>query len=406
MEADFPRIKALPPYVFNLIGELKQQARRAGEDIVDFGMGNPDGPTPPHIVAKLIEAASKPANHRYSASRGIFKLRLAIADWYRRRFGVEIDPETEAVVTIGSKEGLGHLALAVLGPGDVVLCPDPTYPIHQYSVILAGGELRKVPLQSGPSFIAEEFLDRLMRAVREAWPRPKMVVVNFPHNPTTAVVDLGFFEKLVDFARAHRLLVVQDLAYADLCFDGYRAPSILQVPGAKDVAVEFFTLSKSYNMPGWRVGFAVGNRAMIHALARVKSYLDYGMFQPIQIAAIHALNGPQEVVEEVRARYQQRREVLVDGLQRIGWQVEKPVATMFVWAPLPEGFAHLGSLEFSKFLLREAKVAVSPGIGFGENGDGFVRFALIENEHRTRQALRGMRRAFERLRASAIPSVA
>lgn len=406
MEADFPRIKALPPYVFNLIGELKQQARRAGEDIVDFGMGNPDGPTPPHIVAKLIEAASKPANHRYSASRGIFKLRLAIADWYRRRFGVEIDPETEAVVTIGSKEGLGHLALAVLGPGDVVLCPDPTYPIHQYSVILAGAELRKVPLQSGPSFIAEEFLDRLMRAVREAWPRPKMVVVNFPHNPTTAVVDLGFFDKLVDFARAHRLLVVQDLAYADLCFDGYRAPSILQVPGAKDVAVEFFTLSKSYNMPGWRVGFAVGNRAMIHALARVKSYLDYGMFQPIQIAAIHALNGPQEVVEEVRARYQQRRDVLVDGLQRIGWQVEKPVATMFVWAPLPEGFAHLGSLEFSKFLLREAKVAVSPGIGFGENGDGFVRFALIENEHRTRQALRGMRRAFERLRASAIPSVA
>ncbi len=396
MKADFPRIKSLPPYVFNIIGELKQQARRAGEDIVDFGMGNPDGPTPPHIVAKLIEAASKPINHRYSASRGIFKLRLAIADWYRRRFGVEVDPETEAIVTIGSKEGLGHLAMAVLGPGDVVLCPDPTYPIHQYSVILAGGELCRVPLRAGT-----DFFESLVRAASQCWPRPKMVVVNFPHNPTTAVTDLAFFQKLVDFAREHRLLVVHDLAYADLCFDGYQAPSILQVPGSKEVAVEFFTLSKSYNMPGWRVGFAVGNAAMIHALARVKSYMDYGMFQPIQIAAIHALNGPQEVVEEIRDRYRQRRDVLVDGLNRIGWPVAKPLATMFVWAPIPPGFTHLGSLEFSKFLLREAKVAVSPGVGFGEHGEGFVRFALIENEHRTRQAIRGIRRALGRCGAAA-----
>lgn len=401
MDTDFPRIQRLPPYVFNIIGDLKQQARRAGEDIVDFGMGNPDGPTPPHIVAKLIEAVSKPANHRYSVSRGIFKLRQAIADWYRRRFGVEVDPESEAIVTIGSKEGLGHLALAVLGPGDVVLCPDPTYPIHQYSVIIAGGDLRSVPLLPGA-----DFWEALVEATRQCWPRPKMVVVNFPHNPTTEVVDLTFFERLVAFAREHRLLVVHDLAYADLCFDGYQAPSILQVPGAKEVAVEFFTLSKSYNMPGWRVGFAVGNPAMIHALARIKSYLDYGMFQPIQIAAIHALNGPQHWVEEIRSRYEQRRNVLVDGLNRLGWAVPKPRATMFVWAPIPPEFAHLGSLEFAKFLLGEAKVAVSPGIGFGKHGDGYVRFALIENEHRTRQALRGIRRALERGRVSRIHGAA
>lgn len=401
MEREFPRVKRLPPYVFNIIGELKQQARKAGEDIIDFGMGNPDGPTPPHIVAKLVEAATKPVNHRYSVSKGIFKLRQAITDWYRRRYGVELDPETEAIVTIGSKEGLGHLALAVLGPGDVVLCPSPTYPIHQYSVIIAGGDLRTVPMLPGQDFFAS-----LVEAARQARPRPKLLILNFPHNPTTAVVDLDFFQKVVAFARQHELMVVHDLAYADLCFDGYSAPSILQVPGAKDLAVEFFTLSKSYNMPGWRVGFAVGNAAMVHALARIKSYLDYGMFQPIQIAAIHALNGPQHWVDEIRARYEARRNVLVDGLNRLGWQVERPKATMFVWAPIPPPFAHLGSLEFAKFLLREAKVAVSPGIGFGEHGDGFVRFALIENEHRIRQAVRGIRRAFERAGQTQLRGVA
>ncbi len=401
MEREFPRVKRLPPYVFNIIGELKQQARKAGEDIIDFGMGNPDGPTPPHIVAKLVEAATKPVNHRYSVSKGIFKLRQAITDWYRRRYGVELDPETEAIVTIGSKEGLGHLALAVLGPGDVVLCPSPTYPIHQYSVIIAGGDLRTVPMLPGQDFFAS-----LVEATRQARPRPKLLILNFPHNPTTAVVDLDFFQKVVAFAREHELMVVHDLAYADLCFDGYSAPSILQVPGAKDLAVEFFTLSKSYNMPGWRVGFAVGNAAMVHALARIKSYLDYGMFQPIQIAAIHALNGPQHWVDEIRARYEARRNVLVDGLNRLGWQVERPKATMFVWAPIPPPFAHLGSLEFAKFLLREAKVAVSPGIGFGEHGDGFVRFALIENEHRIRQAVRGIRRAFERAGQTQLRGVA
>ncbi len=400
MERDFPRVKRLPPYVFNIIGDLKLQARRAGEDIIDFGMGNPDGATPPHIVAKLVEAAAKPVNHRYSVSRGIFKLRQAITDWYRRRFGVELDPDTEAIVTIGSKEGLGHLALAVLGPGDVVLCPSPTYPIHQYSVIIAGGDVRPVPLLPG-----QDFLSQLLEATRSCRPRPKMIVLNFPHNPTTQVVELKFFEKVVALAREHEIMIVHDLAYADLCFDGYRAPSILQVPGAKDLAVEFFTLSKSYNMPGWRVGFAVGNAAMVHALARIKSYLDYGMFQPIQIAAIHALNGPQEWVEEIRSRYETRRNVLVEGLQRLGWAVEKPQATMFVWAPIPAPFAHLGSLEFAKFLLREAKVAVSPGVGFGEHGDGFVRFALIENEHRIRQALRGIRRAFERRGQSRLQGV-
>jgi len=401
MEREFPRVKRLPPYVFNIIGELKQQARKAGEDIIDFGMGNPDGPTPPHIVAKLVEAATKPVNHRYSVSKGIFKLRQAITDWYRRRYGVELDPETEAIVTIGSKEGLGHLALAVLGPGDVVLCPSPTYPIHQYSVIIAGGDLRTVPMLPGQDFFAS-----LVEAARQARPRPKLLILNFPHNPTTAVVDLDFFQKVVAFAREHELMVVHDLAYADLCFDGYSAPSILQVPGAKDLAVEFFTLSKSYNMPGWRVGFAVGNAAMVHALARIKSYLDYGMFQPIQIAAIHALNGPQHWVDEIRARYEARRNVLVDGLNRLGWQVERPKATMFVWAPIPPPFAHLGSLEFAKFLLREAKVAVSPGIGFGEHGDGFVRFALIENEHRIRQAVRGIRRAFDRAGQTQLRGVA
>ncbi len=387
---DFPRIKRLPPYVFNIVGDLKLKARRAGEDIIDFGMGNPDGPTPPHVVAKLIEAASKPVNHRYSVSKGIYKLRLAITDWYRRRYNVDLDPDSEAVVTIGSKEGLAHLALAILGPGDVVLCPSPTYPIHQYSVIIAGGDLRSIPLIPG-----EDFFAHLVEAMRQTWPKPKLLILNFPHNPTTEVVDLSFFRKIVDFARAHALMVIHDLAYADLCFDGYEAPSFLQVPGAKDVGVEFFTLSKSFNMPGWRVGFAVGNPAMIAALARIKSYLDYGIFQPLQIAAIHALNGPQDCVEQICRSYQVRRDVLVDGLNRIGWSMPKPKATMFVWAPIPEAFQDMGSLEFSTFLLQEGKVAVSPGIGFGEYGDKYVRFALIENEHRTRQAIRGIRRALD-----------
>jgi alanine-synthesizing transaminase len=394
---DFPRIQRLPPYVFNIVGDLKQKARRAGEDIIDFGMGNPDGPTPPHVVAKLIEAASKPVNHRYSVSKGIYKLRLAITAWYKRRYDVDLDPDTEAVATIGSKEGLAHLALAIIGPGDVVFCPSPTYPIHQYSVIIAGGDLRSIPLIPG-----EDFFAHLVEAMRQTWPRPKLLILNFPHNPTTEVVDLNFFQKIVDFAREHSLMVIHDLAYADLCFDGYEPPSFLQVPGAKDLGVEFYTLSKSYNMPGWRVGFAVGNPAMIGALARIKSYLDYGIFQPIQIAAIQALNGPQDIVEEIRQEYQSRRDVLVDGLRRVGWDMPKPKATMFVWAPIPAPFQEMGSLEFSTFLLREAKVAVSPGIGFGEYGDQYVRFALIENEHRTRQAIRGIRRALSQAKPARI----
>ena len=385
---DFPRIKRLPPYIFNIVNDLKHEARRAGEDIIDFGLGNPDGATPPHIVDKLIEAAHNPANYRYSVSRGIYKLRVAICDWYRRRYGVDLDPDSEAVVTIGSKEGIAHLAIAVLGPGDVVLCPSPTYPIHQYSVIISGGDLRSVPLLPGSDFFAN-----LVEAIRQTWPKPKMLILNFPHNPTTEVVDIEFFRRIVEFAREHDLMVVHDLAYADLVFDGYQPPSFLQVPGAKEVGVEFFTLSKSYNMPGWRVGFMVGNPAMVGALARVKSYFDYGIFQPVQIAAIQALNGPQDCVAEIRQTYQSRRDALVDGLNRAGWPVAKPQATMFVWAKIPPAFIDIGSLEFSKFLLKEAKVAVSPGIGFGDYGDRYVRFALIENEHRTRQAVRGIRRA-------------
>jgi len=385
---DFPRIKRLPPYVFNAIGDLCMKARRAGEDIIDFGMGNPDDQTPPHIVAKLVEAAAKPANHRYSVSRGVYKLRLAITDWYKRRHGVELDPDSEAIVTIGSKEGIAHMALAILDQGDVVLAPTPTYPIHQYGCIIAGAQVQGVPLRRG-----EEFFDELKAAVEHCWPRPKFLIMNFPHNPTTATVDLKFMKHVVEFATEHKIMVAHDFAYADLCFDGYKAPSMMQVPGAKDIGVEFYTLSKSYNMPGWRVGFAVGNREMIGALARLKSYFDYGMFAPVQVAAIAALNGPQDCVDEIVAMYKSRRDVLVDGLNKAGWPVEKPKATMFVWAPIPEPFRAMGSLEFAKFLLSEAKVAVSPGVGFGADGDGFVRFALIENEHRTRQALRGIKQA-------------
>ena len=385
---DFPRIKRLPPYVFNAIGELCLKARRGGEDIIDFGMGNPDEPTPPHIVNKLVEAAAKPPNHRYSVSRGVYKLRLAICDWYKRRYNVELDPDSEAIATIGSKEGIAHLALAILDQGDVVLAPTPTYPIHQYGCVIAGAHVQGVPMRSG-----EEFFDEMMLAVNRSWPRPKLLIMNFPHNPTTATVNLSFMKRVVEFARDNGILVVHDFAYADLCFDGYKAPSIMEVPGAREVAVEFFTLSKSYNMPGWRVGFAVGNREMIAALTRLKSYFDYGMFAPVQVAGIAALNGPQECVGEIVETYRRRRDVLVSGLNRAGWPVEKPRATMFVWAPIPEPFRAMGSLEFAKFLLNEAKVAVSPGVGFGPDGDSHVRFALIENEHRTRQAIRGIRHA-------------
>ena len=384
---DFKRIKRLPPYVFSIVNELKVKARARGEDIIDFGMGNPDLATPDHIVDKLVEAVRNPRNHRYSASRGITKLRHAICDWYRRRYAVELDPDTEAIATIGAKEGLSHLALAIADAGDVALVPNPSYPIHPYSVIIAGGDVRHVRLGPG-----EDFLANLMSAYRECWPAPKLLILSFPHNPTTAVVDLEFFGKIVAFAQDHGLIVIHDFAYADLVFDGYQAPSFLQVPGAKEIGVEFFTLSKSYNMPGWRVGFAVGNRRIIGALTRIKSYLDYGMFQPVQIASIIALNGPQDCVGGIVETYRSRRDVLCEGLTRVGWKVDKPRATMFVWARIPDQHRMMGSLEFSKFLLDRAKVAVSPGIGFGQYGDEYVRFALVENEHRTRQAVQGIKR--------------
>ncbi|MAX52395.1 MULTISPECIES: alanine transaminase [Methylophaga] len=386
MNDEFPRIKRLPPYVFNIVNDLKAKARARGEDIIDFGMGNPDRPAPAHIVEKLVEAAQRPDTHRYSVSRGIPRLRKACTGWYKRKFDVDLDPETECIVTIGSKEGLAHLALATVGPGDAVLVPNPAYPIHPYGFVIAGADIRHVPLTPDVDFFAE-----LEKSVKDSWPKPKMLVLNFPGNPTTQCVDLDFFQKVVDFAREHKIWVVHDLAYGEIVFDGYKAPSILQIPGAKEVAVEFYTLSKTYNMPGWRVGFMSGNPTLIAALARMKSYLDYGMFTPIQVAAITALEGPQDCVDEIVETYRSRRDVLCDGLNAIGWQVEKPKATMFVWAKIPEKYRELGSLEFSKKLLKEAKVAVSPGIGFGEYGDDYVRFGLIENEHRTRQAIRGIR---------------
>ncbi len=391
MNEEFRRISRLPPYVFNITTELKAQARARGEDIIDFGMGNPDQPTPEHIVAKLVEASQRNNTHRYSASRGIPRLRRAICNWYGERYAIELDPESEAIVTIGSKEGLAHLALATVAPGDAVLVPNPAYPIHPYGFVIAGADIHYVPLVPGVDFFAE-----LEKSIRDSWPVPKMLVLNFPGNPTTQCVDLEFFEKVVEIAREHGIWVIHDLAYADIVFDGYVAPSILQVPGAKEIAVESFSLSKSYNMPGWRVGFMCGNPKLIAALARMKSYLDYGMFTPIQVAAITALEGPQECVGQIRDMYRSRRDVLCDGLNSAGWEVEKPKATMFVWAPIPEAYRHLGSLEFSKLLIQEAKVAVSPGIGFGEYGDDHVRFALIENEHRTRQAVRGLRSMFRR----------
>jgi alanine-synthesizing transaminase len=384
---EFPRIKRLPPYVFNIVNELKAAARARGEDIIDFGMGNPDRPTPQHIVDKLTEAAQRSDTHRYSLSKGIPRLRKAICDWYKRRYDVDLDPETQAIVTIGSKEGLAHLALATVGPGDAVLVPNPAYPIHPYGFVIAGADIRHVPVIGGE----DAFFEELEKAIKDSWPKPKMLVLNFPGNPTTQCVELEFFSRVVEIAREHNIWVVHDLAYADLVYDGYTAPSILQVPGAETIAVEFYSLSKSYNMPGWRIGFMCGNTTLVAALTRMKSYLDYGMFTPIQIAAITALEGPQACVEDIVRTYRSRRDVLCDGLNSIGWTVERPKATMFVWAPIPELYQSLGSLEFTKKMLKEAKVAVSPGIGFGEYGDSFVRFGLIENEHRTRQAVRGIR---------------
>jgi len=387
VDHQFQRISRLPPYVFSVIGDLKQEARGRGEDIIDFGMGNPDQPTPAHIVDKLVETARRGDTHRYSQSRGIPRLRRAICDWYRRRYEVELDPETEAIVTLGSKEGLAHLALATTGPGDAILVPNPSYPIHPYGFVISGADIRHVPMSDESTFFEE-----LESAIRNSWPRPKMLVLNFPSNPTTHCVELEFFRKVVAIAREHGIWVIQDLAYADLCFDGYEAPSILQVEGAREIAVEFFSMSKSYNMPGWRVGFCCGNSTLIGALARMKSYLDYGMFTPVQVAAIAALEGDQRCVSDINRMYCTRRDVLCAGLNAAGWPVEPPRATMFVWARIPEPFAAMGSLEFSKKLLTEAKVAVSPGIGFGEYGEGYVRFGLIENEHRTRQAIRNIKR--------------
>ena len=388
---EFSRIKRLPPYVFAIVNELKAAARARGEDIIDFGMGNPDQPTPQHIVDKLVEAAQRGDTHRYSVSRGVPRLRRAICNWYRDQFDVKLNPDTQAIVTIGSKEGLAHLALACMGPGDSVLVPNPAYPIHPYGFIIAGADVRHVPMTP-----EHDFFEELHKAIEESWPRPKMLVVNFPGNPTTQCVDLAFFERIIEIAKANNIWVIHDLAYAMISFDGYKAPSILQVPGADEIAVEFYSMSKTYSMPGWRVGFMVGNETLVAALAKIKSYLDYGTFTPIQVAAIAALEGPQDCVAEISQMYQRRRDVLCDGLNAMGWSVAKPKATMFVWAPIPEPYRQMGSLEFSKKLLREARVAVSPGIGFGSYGDDHVRFGLIENEHRTRQALRGIKEMFRR----------
>jgi len=383
----FPRIDRLPPYVFAAVDELKMEARQKGEDIIDLGMGNPDLPTPDHIVKKMVEAVQKAKNHRYSASRGITKLRHAISDWYKVRFGVEIDPEEEAIVTIGAKEGIAHLVLATICPGDVVFAPNPTYPIHPYSVIIAGGDLRGIPIGAD-----RDFFEDLLTATKQTWPRPKMLIISYPHNPTTNIVDREFFEKIVEFCTDHEIMVIHDFAYADLVFDGYKPPSFFQVRGAKEIGVEFYSLTKSFSMPGWRVGFCLGNSKMIAALRKIKSYLDYGIFQPIQISSIIALKGSYDCVSEMAKVYQQRRNTLINGLERVGWKIEKPKATMFVWAKIPDSFTEMGSLEFSKLLIREAKVAVSPGIGFGQYGEGYIRFALVENNHRINQAIRGIKK--------------
>jgi alanine-synthesizing transaminase len=388
---EFSRIKRLPPYVFNITNELKMNARRRGEDVIDLSMGNPDGPTPQHIVDKLVEASQRQDTHGYSVSKGIPRLRRAISGWYQRRYGVELDPDSETIVTIGSKEGLAHLMLACLERGDTVLVPNPSYPIHIYGAIIAGADIRSVRMTPGVDFFAE-----LERAIRELTPKPKMLVIGFPSNPTAQCVDLPFFEKTISLAKQHDILVVHDLAYADIVFDDYKAPSIMQVPGARDVAVEFFTMSKSYNMAGWRIGFMVGNKELVHALARIKSYHDYGSFTPIQIASIVALEGPQDCVAQVRATYQKRRDVMVKGLHDMGWMVEVPKASMYIWAKIPEVYQGLGSIEFTRRLLEGAKIAVAPGIGFGDYGNDHVRIALIENEHRLRQAVRGIRDMFRK----------
>ncbi|WP_415302201.1 alanine transaminase [Alcaligenes sp. SJTW-7] len=387
----FPRIERLPPYVFNITGELKMAARRRGEDIIDMSMGNPDGATPAHIVEKLVEAATRPDTHGYSVSKGIPRLRRAVTNWYERRYNVLLDPDREAIVTIGSKEGLAHLMLATLDKGDTVLVPNPSYPIHIYGAVIAGANIRSVPMVPGV-----DFFDEIEKAVRESIPKPKMMILGFPSNPTAQCVDLSFFERIVALAREHGILVVHDLAYADITFDGYVAPSIMQVEGAREVAVEFFTMSKSYNMAGWRIGFMVGNESLVNALARIKSYHDYGTFTPIQVAAIAALEGPQDCVKEVVEQYRRRRDVLAKGLHEAGWMVDVPKASMYIWAKIPEFYKDIGSLEFAKRLLSDAKVAVSPGIGFGEYGDNYVRFALIENEQRTRQAVRGIKEMFRK----------
>jgi alanine-synthesizing transaminase len=383
----FARLDRLPPYVFATVNQIKMMSRREGQDIIDLGMGNPDMGTPDHIVEKMVEAARKPHNHRYSASMGITKLRLAIANWYGRKFGVDIDPETEAIVTIGVKEGLSHLVLVTTRPGDVVFTPNPTYPIHPFSAIIAGGDVRGIPVGPG-----QDFFENLIAATKQTWPRPKMLIISYPHNPTTEVVTLDFFQKVVDYAKENDMLVIHDFAYADITFDGYKAPSFLQAKGAKDVGVEFFSLSKSYNMAGWRLGFCCGNPETVAALKRIKSYLDYGVFQPLQIAAIIALNGPDDCVTQIRNTYKERRDALIRGLNNAGWRIPKPKGTMFVWGRIPEKYRKMGSVEFSKFLIREAQVAVSPGLGFGEYGDEFVRFALIENPMRINQAVRGIRK--------------
>ncbi len=387
MFEEFHRIKRLPPYVFEEVNRLKAQARNRGADIIDFGMGNPDMPTPGHIVEKLIETVQKPRTNRYSASRGIPGLRKAQASYYKRRFDVELDPETQVVATLGSKEGFANMAQAITAPGDVVLVPDPTYPIHQFGFIISGGVIRHLPVD-----VSGDFMVRLDRAMHHSIPKPIALVLNFPANPTALVADLDFYKEVVAYARGHDLIILSDLAYAEIYFDGDPPPSILQVPGAMDIAVEFTSLSKTYAMPGWRMGFAVGNERLIAALARVKSYLDYGAFTPIQVAAAAALNGPQDCVEEIRQIYKSRRDCLVESMERAGWSIPAPPATMFAWAPIPETFKSLGSLEFSKLLLEKADVAVSPGIGFGEYGEGFVRIGLVENEQRIRQAARNIRK--------------
>jgi alanine-synthesizing transaminase len=389
---EFRRLTRLPAYVFNITGALKADARKRGEDIIDFGMGNPDGATPKHIVDKLIEAAQKTATHRYSLSRGVPRLRKAICDWYQRRYSVDLDPESEAIVTIGSKEGIAHLCLAMLDHEDTVAVPNPSYPIHIFGPVIAGSKIQSIALEDTDEATLIETLERELPLMN---PRPKMLILNFPANPTTQCVELSFFQRLVPLCKDLGLYIIHDLAYADLVFDGYRAPSILEVPGAKEIAVEFFTLSKSYNMPGWRVGFMVGCPKLVAALGRIKSYFDYGTFTPIQVASIAALDGPQQCVLDIVANYKSRRDVLVSGMNKLGWPVESPKATMFVWAKIPEQFRAMGSLDFSKKLLIDAKTAVSPGVGFGDRGDNFVRFALIENEERTRQALRGMKQMFK-----------